>query len=45
MGIQRSSASVDNRKLMIHLGGRSCIIFPLVWYPHETGNANKKVSE
>jgi len=30
-----------SRKPMIQLGGRSCIIFSLSWYPHETGKANK----
>jgi len=33
-----------SRRLVIQLGGRSCIIFSLVWYPHETGMANKNVS-
>jgi len=26
---------------MIQLGGRFCITFSLVWYPHENGKANK----
>jgi hypothetical protein len=35
----------SSRKLMIQLGGRSCITFSKSWYPHETGRANKDVSQ
>ena len=34
-----------SRKLMIHLGGRSCIIFLLSLVSHETGKANKNMSD
>jgi hypothetical protein len=34
-----------SRILLIQLGGRSCIILSLCWYPHELGKANKNVSE
>ena len=34
-----------SRKLMIQLGGMSCIIFSLSWYLREIGKANKTVSE
>ena len=34
-----------SRKHVILLGGRSCIIFSLRLVSHETGKANKNVSE
>jgi len=40
--IQQSSALALYR-LMIQLGGRSCIIFSLTLVCHETGKANKNV--
>ena len=30
-----------SRKLTDQLGGTSCVIFSLSWYPHELGKANK----
>ena len=30
---------------MIQLGGGSCIIFSLSFYPHETGKSNRNVPE
>jgi hypothetical protein len=34
-----------SRKLMIQLGGRTCIIFSLSLYPHGTCKSNRKVPE
>jgi len=48
MEIQLSSASAiykHQESAMIQLGGRSCVYSQWVWYPHETGKANKNVSE
>ena len=40
---QCSSCLQTSRKLMIQLGGRSCVIFSLSLVSHETGKANKNV--
>ena len=49
MGIKRRSVSSaymqTSRKVMIQLGGRSCIIFSLSLVSHDTGKANKNVSD
>jgi hypothetical protein len=39
------SSLQTSRNLTIKLGGRSCIIFSLSLVSHETGKANKNVSE
>jgi hypothetical protein len=36
---------IDFAKVMIQLGGRSCIIFSLSLVSHEVGKTNKTVSE
>jgi hypothetical protein len=47
-GYRRSSSTADHIfyiRQMLEKGGRSCIIFSLSWYTHETGKINRNVSD